>query len=198
MLEETIDFTDYKRLLNAILSQAIDDYVKLHHPKYREKKYLKEAYLYSIDMLFDPEYRLMHVPNEYGTDMSLSEIISIMVNKEVTDLSKLQAYVTDQTIEYWDAKYIKTIDIPDTFGVEGTVYHVQHHAKDTLTIDYADKTIFLNRTLPLAEQEKLFVYAIVEVSFYHLDIPIKKESIKNFSSIWFRLLKLNNCFTGYR
>jgi hypothetical protein len=56
-----VDEHDYKRLLRAILVHAMDDYVKLQHPKNRRKKYLREAFSSAVDMFFDSEYSMLHL-----------------------------------------------------------------------------------------------------------------------------------------
>ena len=196
--DSLIDVQDYKKLLTAILQQAIDDYVKLQHPKYRKKKYLQEAYLDAIDMLFDPEYRMLHVNNQYGKPMSLADMVSEVMGKEVSDLEKIKEYVIDQTLEYWDAKYIKTINIPETVQIVGHVFRVENidGEVDLLSIDYKNKIINLHTDLSKTKKEKLFVDAVVEITFYYSDIGIKRADLEKLKKMWFTTLKLNNCFSG--
>ena len=57
---------DWETLLMAILTQAMNDYVKLQHPKYRKKKYLQDAFDSAVKMLFDDTFEFMYLKNEYG------------------------------------------------------------------------------------------------------------------------------------
>ena len=43
MLKDTDPEDDYEKLLKIVLDAALVDFVKLQHPKNRNKKYLEEA-----------------------------------------------------------------------------------------------------------------------------------------------------------
>ena len=80
-----LDVKDYRLLLGHIIKQAIDDYIKLQHPKFRQKKYLHETFLDAVDMFFDPEYRFAYLKTtKKKTCLCLSSCKMSATNKELT------------------------------------------------------------------------------------------------------------------
>ena len=195
-MHDTTDEQDHSKLLAAITRQAIDDYIKLQHPKYRKKKYLIEAYHQAIDMFFDNSYRFMFIPNDDGDDMSFLEMLRATLKTEHVKIHKIRDHVIAEALAFWDTKTIKTVDIPETLQINGHVYRI-HHTEDvgSYTVDYLEKILTINK-LPDSTNEELFVEAVFEILMYHEDIPIKPQHLAQLSKGWFRTLKLNNCFTG--
>lgn len=134
--EEPIDTQDFSTLLHAILRQGIDDYIKLQHPKFRNKKYLKEAFQSSVDMFFDSEFRFLHIQDGFGENISLKELIQEILSDDRFDLKKIQEHVIEEAREFWETKLIRTIYIPDSFVYDGHVYKIKHHDDGDPLIDY--------------------------------------------------------------
>ena len=125
-MDELIDEQDFSTLLKAILRQAIDDYIKLMHPKYRRKKYLQEAFLNAVDMFFDKEYIMLNFENEEGLDMSLRDFLEAILDTKRPDIKKLQDHVVKSAAEFWKEKHMNVLNIPDTLMVSGYVFKVFH------------------------------------------------------------------------
>lgn len=195
-MSEHIDKGDYKTLLVAILRQAIDDYVKLLHPRYRRKKYLQEAWQDAIDMFFDSNYRMLRLKNEMGEDMSIKDLIAIVLESEQADISQLQNHVIDEAVAFWEDKPVRTIEIPDTVVVNGHVYYIYHTEEDSCTTDLDEKTVTLNKNSKDSENEERFIQALMELALHHEDITMSKKNVESLSKAWFRILRLNNCFIG--
>jgi hypothetical protein len=195
-MNDHTDKGDYKTLLVSILRQAIDDYIKLLHPRYRRKKYLQEAWQDAIDMFFDSEYRMMHVKNEFGEDMSIKDLVSTLLESDQNDIKRLQNHVIDEALVFWKAKQVSTIDIPDTVVVDGHVYYIHHTTEDGYVIKPETKTVTLNKDSSNSENEQNFVNALMELAVRHSGADISTEDRGKLSDTWFRVLRLNNCFVG--
>lgn len=194
-MSDVIDHHDFGKLLAAIIRQALDDYIKLQHPKYRKKKYLIEAYEQAVDMFFDDDYRFLAIQNDDGDDMSLRDMVQAALKSNRVDIQKIRDHAINQAVEFWDQKQIKTIEIPESLQINGHVYRVQHHDEPGYVVDYNNKVLTLNKQ-PGSENEECLVAAAFEIMLYHEDIAIKKVSLKRMSKAWFRTLKINNCFVG--
>jgi hypothetical protein len=195
-MDNMIDEQDLSKLLSAIVRQAMDDYIKLQHPKYRKKKYLTEAFHEAIDMFFDDTYLFGSIPNEDGFDMSFIDMLKTTLKTEHVDINKIRDHVIVEASSFWDTKVIKTVDIPSTLQVNGHVYNIEHtEDSGSYTVDYDEKILTLNR-LPDSTNEETFVEAVFEIVLYHESIPMKTNHIDKLSKAWFRTLKLNNCFNG--
>jgi hypothetical protein len=182
-MSDIIDEQDFSKLMAAIIRQAIDDYVKLQHPKYRRKKYLVEAYQQAIDMFFDHTYKFLSIPNDYGEDMSLMDMLKAALKTEHVDIEKLREHAIAEAVAFWDTKAIKTVEIPDSLQINGHVYDIRHEDSSTsYVIDFDNKILTLDK--------------LMNTTSDHEDIPIKPKHMAQLAKGWFRTLKLNNCFTG--
>lgn len=194
-MADVIDHHDFGKLLAAIVRQALDDYIKLQHPKYRKKKYLIEAYDNAVDMFFDDDYRFSAIQNEDGDDMSLRDMVQTALKSDRVEIQKIRDHAIDQAVAFWDKKEIRTVEIPESLQVNGHVYRVQHQPDPGYKVNYEAKTLFLDKHSG-STQEECFVAATFEIMLHHEDIVLKKNDVKHISKAWFRMLKINNCFTG--
>lgn len=196
-MEEYIDTEDRTKLIIAILKQAMDDYIKLQHPKFRKKKYLLEAFQNAVDMFFDSEYRFLYIQDSDGKDVSVKELLSILLNSNDPEMINMQEHLITEALQFWNSKEINVVDIPDTIQVDGHVYHILHTEEDDYAVNVFDKSITLNKQASNSENQEQFVMAITELILHHQDIPLSKKNIQQLGKGWFRLLKLNNCFIPY-
>lgn len=186
-----MDQEDWRVLLRHVLRQAIDDYIKLQHPRYRQKKYLQEAFQNAVDMFFDPDYRFGFIQNDEDTDMSLEDFLIDALDTQRVDTDKLRSYVAESAAEYWREKSMDTIFIPDMFCVEGHVYDVVHKPEGDYFFDYEAKELHINKKQE-SKNEQDFVLAMCEALCYHLDLRISKRNREEISKGLYRLLKVNN------
>lgn len=191
---ELYDSEDYRRLLEAILRQAIDDYIKLQHPKFRTKKYLEEAFESAVDLFFDSEYRILNVKNESGEDMSLQDLVQEMMESDKDQIEKIKNYVIQEAKTYWETKLIQTIEIPNTIIFDGHVYTV-FHSEDEAEVDYDEKIIFCDRSGSSEAQER-FCQLLTEIVAYHEDLVVSQKALERLGKGVFRMLRMNSCFTG--
>jgi len=192
---DVLDPQDYKVLLHAILKQAMDDYIKLQHPKFRSKKYLEEAFNSSVELLFNSDYKMLHVINDVGERMSLKDMVYALMEDDRVDIDKLKEHVIQEARKFWETKLVRTLYIPESFIYDGHVYAVFHTEDIDSIIDFDKKEIILNRKRN-SESEQQFLSAAVDILFYHEDIPAKKETRTQLSKALFRMLKVNSCFMG--
>jgi len=193
----TFDRQDYTTLLNAILKQAMDDYVKLQHPRFRRKKYLSEAFDNAVDMFFDSDYRMMHVLNDDEEHIDLKTFVSEILNDDRIDINKLKTHVIDEARSFWETKMINTLYIPDNFIYDGHVYSILHSEdEDDFQIDFENKIINLNKNNQNSDNQQVFIKAIVNVVFYHEEHPISQKNINVIAKAMFKMLRMNACFIG--
>lgn len=188
-----IDFEDWSLLLRNIIRQAMDDYIKLQHPKYRDKKYLQEDFQSAIDMFFDDSYRFLYIQNSDNIDMNLTELLVEAANTDKANPKKIQQWIIEQTKIYWEEKYMETINIPEILCIEGTVYNVLHKEGPEYLFDYDNRELYIDKRSN-TENEKTFILAVSEAICYHLDIRISKRNREELAEGFFRTLKINNSF----
>lgn len=188
---DDFDAEDFKKLLAAILKQAIEDYVKLQHPKARSKKYLQEAFESAVGLIFDPEYRLAGVQNELGEETSLDDLVTHILNGATADPEELQQYVVDQAKRFWERKKLHVIDIPETLIMDGAVYEVVQSEQEPW-VDHDDHTIYCDKQTPSRANEETFVVLATEVMTKQASIPCKDPA--KLGKAFYRLLRMNNSF----
>lgn len=184
---------DYKTLLMAILTQAMNDYVKLQHPKYRKKKYLQEAFDNSVKMLFDDSFEFLYLKNEYGENMSLKDLLSYFITERNLDLQKLRAHVISEAKIFWENKLLNILEVPESFIYDGHVYDTVNSDEDVF-VDYVDKIIYINKETNNSDTQQAFIKCAVEIMLYHEEIPISKKNIETLAKGFFRMLRVNSCF----
>ena len=190
------DTYDWKILLNAILRQAVDDYVKLQHPKFRKKKYMQEAFDSAVDMFFDSEFRLLHLKNDDGEFMSLKEMITSILEDDRLEMDKMKEHVVNEARSFWETKLVNTIYIPESFIYDGHVYSVLHSDEEDVAIDFDLKTITLNKNIKDSENQQRFVESAVKVICHHEDLTISRVNLDKVGKGVFKMLRINSCFSG--
>lgn len=188
-----MDFTqqDYQKLMSAVLRQAMDDYTKMLHPNCRKRKYEQEAFWSARDLLWDDECELA-IDDDEGNPMTLEKVAMVAADRENVDLKKLRSYLITETNNYWNEKQVKTIALPDDVIVEGYTYSVQQSEEPN--IDFDNRIIYMNKLSPTAEED--FVLTLMELSCHHGEIRTTGKIRKDLSKIFYRILRINNCFVG--
>ncbi len=196
-LDKTMfDGDDYKALLFKILVQAMDDYVKLQHPKLRSKEYLQEAFDDAVDMFFNSEYSMLLVPDKNGEPTTLKSLVNQLLDGDKVNLDKIRNYVIQQAYEYWNNRELNVLVIPESFIYQGHVYQVYHsEEEDEFEIDFEKKIITLNKHTDTSNQEK-FIKAVTQIIFYHDDITLAQTKIDQIGKGIFQALRMNACFIG--
>lgn len=188
---------DLRRLMRAILDQAIDDYVKLQHPTSRKKKYMQEAFESSVNMFFDETYTFMYLCDDDDDPMDFSEFIHKLMDDDRVEARKIRDHVVTLAKTFWDNKLVNTISIPSTVQYEGHVYQVRHtETAREFGVDFDNKIISINKSLRTTENQENFLLLCLKVVCFHEDIKIPLASLNKLSSSVFKLLKMNSCFIG--
>lgn len=193
---DNFDPQDYKILLNAILRQAMDDYIKLQHPKLRRKKYLQEAFDNAVDMFFDSDFRLLSIQNDQGEHMSLKELLTEIMDDDRVKLNKLQEHLIKEARSFWETKIVNTLYIPDSFLYDGHVYSITHHNNDVPEIDFHTKIIKIDKDHLATDNQEAFLQVALKIMLYHEDIPMSQKNISILGKGIFKMLRINGCFTG--
>lgn len=184
----------YKTLLMAILKQAMDDYIKLQHPKYRRKKYLQEAFDAAVAMFFDDTYEFLYLKNQEGDYMSLKDLLGYFINNRRMEIKDLQQHLIKESKIFWENKLINVIDIPESYIYDGHVYSVLHTDEDDYSIDFVSKVIEINKDSSNSDNQELFIKAAIEIMLYHEDIPISGKNLQKLYRGFYRMIKVNSCF----
>jgi hypothetical protein len=182
---------DYRKLMSAVLRQAMDDYIKMQHPKQRQRKYEREAFWSARDLLWDNECEL-EIEDDEGNPMTLETLAMAAADRENVDLERLRSYVVQEAVNYWEDKDVKTIDIPEDVVIEGHTYQIQQ--SDERDIDFDSKIIYLDKRGPTAEED--FMMAMVELGCHHGNIRTSSKARKELGKVLYRLLRINSCFVG--
>ena len=185
---------DWETILMAILTQAMNDYVKLQHPKYRRKKYLQEAFDSAVRMLFDDTFEFMYLKNDLGDDMSLPDLLSNFISEKNMDLEKLTNARNKRSKNcFGKINFLNVLEIPESFIYDGHVYDTIH-TDDECKVDYISKSIHIDKDNSNSDTQQVFIKAAVEIMLYHEEIPIAKKNIDILAKGFFRMLKVNSCF----
>lgn len=190
-----IDEQDYKKLLQNILMHAMDDYVKLQHPKNRRKKYLREAFSTAVDMFFDSEYRMLHLQKGDGTFMSLKDFLGEIMANQNLDIENIKQHVINESRSFWETKMLSTVYIPDNVVFDGHVYAIlKDEDSEEPEIDFQNKTIKINPDSDNTENQENFIICLVKIILYHEDIALSQQKITSIGKGIFKLLRMNACF----
>ena len=181
---------DHRKLMSAILRQAMDDYIKMQHPRYRRRKYEREAFWSARDLLWDEECEL-DITDEEHDPLTLKTLAMAASDRENVDLNRLRSYLIEQSIKYWDEKKVKTVEIPEDVVIEGHAYIVQHSNESN--IDFDAKVIYLDKRGPTAEEQ--FMQLMIDLSCHHGEIRTSAKARRELGKVLYRLLRINSCFT---
>lgn len=192
-----VDKEDLKRLMHAILKQAMDDYIKLQHPITRKKKYMQEAFDSAVEMFFDSEYSFMYVKDGEDNMMSLKDLVYELMGDDRVQVDKIKDHVIDNARAFWQNKFINTIDIPDSLIFDGHVYSVYHtDDNDEANIDFKNKTLTVNKNSSCSENQQQFIQMCMKIMCYHEEYKISASLIDKLGNSVFKLMKMNSCFVG--
>jgi hypothetical protein len=192
-----IDKQDLKRLMHAILKQAMDDYIKLQHPITRKKKYMQEAFDSAVHMFFDSEYSFMYVKDEEDNMMSLKDLVYELMGDDRVQVDKIKDHVINSARTFWENKFVNTIDIPDSLVFDGHVYSVYHtDDNDEANIDFKNKILTVNKGSSCSENQQQFIQMCMKIICYHEEYKISASVIDKLGNSVFKLMKMNSCFVG--
>ena len=127
--------------------------------------------------------------------MSLLELMQDVSNEQRINLDQLRSYIIEEAKSYWDAKFMNTIHIPSTIVVEGHVYTVHHAEADKYEVDYDNKCIHLNKDDSDSEHQQNMIRALMEIVCYHTEIKTSVRQRNELANAWFRVMKINQCFS---
>jgi hypothetical protein len=191
------DAYDRKILLNAVLKQAMDDYIKLQHPKFRKKKYMQEAFDSAVEMFFDSSFSFMHLKDENMDSISLKEMISQLMNDDRIDIDNIKEHVINEARAFWEVKLLRTLYIPDSFIFDGHVYSIYHtDDNEDSMIDFDQKTITVNKDVSNSENQQFFMKLCIQVISHHEEYIVPSATLDKLSNSIFKMLRMNSCFTG--
>lgn len=182
---------NYKILMQKILLQALDDYVRLQHPKQRRKKYLQEAWLSAVDLIFDPTYE-MQIKNLEGHSMTLKDVVEAAYGASEMPLNALKTYVVKEASSYWSDQQMSVIKVPTELIVDNTVFTVIYKNIENLYELDADKyQLVINAQATENNKQKAIIAATISYSCLTQNISLSDEEISRISDTLFETIKMN-------
>jgi hypothetical protein len=183
---------DYRHLINAVVENAIVDYTKLQHPLNRNKKYLNEGFLSSVEMFFDDEFRFDAFRTMDGDEpLSIKDMLSIMTNSTDVDLNKTKQYVIDQSIDYWWNKSFHDVKLPSKLIIYGKTWFIHNSQKEF--IDFNKNHFYL--PIKNNKSDRIFFKLVLKVFLHEANIELTKQEFNSLHKIFYLFLKVNNAFS---
>ena len=181
---------DYKKILQLIVDFGKTDYVKLQHPRNRDKKYLEETFLTCVDMFFNNEFRFMHFHNDDESKMSLNNLLSASIGNLPASNMLMRKHLVDESIRYWWEKNFYNLVIPKIVCFSGDVYFVIKAKKYSLCFE--EKIIYL--PVNNKQADRFFSQACLEILLKKSDIALDQDKKDSLNKNFYLFLKVNNCF----
>lgn len=189
--EELDHDEDYKRIVKAVIDSSITDYVKLAHPKNRNKKYLEQTFLNAIEVFFDDSYKFeAFVSIVDQLPLSTKDLISIMISNSGVSMDKTRQHVINESIKYWWEKNFNDISIPSSINIFGKVYFI--HNASTEHIDLDKNKIFL--PIKKTGSDRIFFKLCLKVILIESGIQLEEETFNKLHKVFYLFLKINNAF----
>ena len=189
--EELDHDEDYKRIVKAVIDSSITDYVKLAHPKNRNKRYLEQTFLNAIEVFFDDSYKFeAFVSIVDQTPLSTKDLISIMISNSGVSMDKTRQHVINESIKYWWEKNFNDISIPSSINIFGKVYFI--HNASTEHIDLDKNKIFL--PIKKTGSDRIFFKLCLKVILIESGIELEEETFNKLHKVFYLFLKINNAF----
>lgn len=189
--EELDHDEDYKRIVKAVIDSSITDYVKLAHPKNRNKRYLEQTFLNAIEVFFDDSYKFeAFVSIVDQSPLSTKDLISIMISNSGVSMDKTRQHVINESIKYWWEKNFNDISIPSSINIFGKVYFI--HNASTEHIDLDKNKIFL--PIKKTGSDRIFFKLCLKVILIESGIQLEEETFNKLHKVFYLFLKINNAF----
>ena len=183
---------DYRFLINAVIENAIVDYTKLQHPLNRNKKYLNEGFISSVQMFFDDEFTFDAFRSmENNEPLNIKDMLSIMTNSTDIDIKKTKQFVIDESINYWWTKNFHDIKVPSKLIIYGKTWFVHNAQKEH--IDFENNRFYL--PIKNNKADRIFFKLILNVFLKEADITLSKKDFNQLHKIFYLFLKVNNAFS---
>lgn len=185
----------YRVLAQRVLLSAIQDYIRLQHPKSRRTKELREAFRDALDMLFDDEYRMHEAwKNDDDEAMCLEDLCKAAADRENVNVDELRKHVKTQAASFWEEQSLTPVVIPNFLIVGGHVYHVVRTECSQIYVDFDAMIIYADSRASNSQLEEAFVTASLDVVCEHNDIKLSAAARKKLGPALFQLLRQNDCF----
>lgn len=188
------DKSEYKAIVKAIIDNALVDYVKLQHPNNRKKKFLQNAYINSIALLFDNSFKFDFSSQYTGDLLKLDEALAMLMDGQLASIPKTRQHVISETVEYWTEKHFQDLIIPKTVNVCGYVYFIRYLEVEK---SYVDKEKFLIVLIKNSkDNDRYFVKHVLDLILYQVNIEINKSEALELQKYIYLFLKINGCFSN--
>ena len=185
---------EYKSLIEAVVKAAKVDYIKLAHPARRNKKYLIHDYQTSIDMFFDENFTFENFTSyESQENLSLKELLIIMLGSSSVSLDKTKQHILDETIKYWWTKNFHDLKVPNHINILGKVYSV--HNASTEYIDFEKNKLYFN--LKKQNNDRIFIKLCLKIILKESNIELSDVDFQNLYKVIYLFLKINGAFQHY-
>lgn len=193
--DDATEMDDRSKLFYHIIYQALEDYTKLQHPSMRRKRYLEEAFCHANDMFFDETFQFLQITNDDGQHMGFQEMLTELFAHTVP-IKRLQEYLVTTAKEHWEGRALNTIKIPENVIMDGHCYVVNQEVDEEPHIKFDEKIILLDKTQTDSYNQEEFCRLLIQIVCLHEEVPMSKSNMDKLGRGLFRMLRLNDCFTG--
>jgi hypothetical protein len=193
MLKDIDPDDDYEKLLKVVLDAALVDFIKLQHPKNRNKKYLEEALDTSVELFFDPDFRFEYFfhQDDPQRKYSLKEVLIKLLNTRRISMEKVKQHVVDESISYWWEKNFHDIKIPAKINLAGKVFYIVNSKQEQIDFEN-NKLYFASKKLGA---DRVFFKLCLKVLIVESGLDFTDEQLEYFYKYFYLFLKINDAFS---
>jgi hypothetical protein len=185
---------DYKRLIKAVFDSSLIDYIKLQHSNNRDKKFLQQSFINTVDMFFDEDYRFKHFQDlETQTkDLSFLELMKIYLESNKMDKNRIHEYISKESMSYWWEKNFHNLQVPETITIAGIVWTIKNSPANCF-IDHENKRIYC--PVNAVESDRIFFKLCLQQICNSAEIHLSETDFDKLFKLFYLFLKINAPFT---
>ena len=193
MLKDTDPEDDYEKLLKIVLDAALVDFVKLQHPKNRNKKYLEEALDTSVELFFDPDFRFEYFFDQAYPDnkYSLKDALIKLLKTRNISMEKVKQHVVNESVSYWWEKNFHDIKIPNKVNLAGKVFYIVNSKQEKIDLDN-NKLYFASKKIGA---DRVFFKLCLKVLIEESELDFTDDQLELFYKYFYLFLKMNDAFS---
>lgn len=192
MLKDMDLADDYEKLLKVVLDAALVDFIKLQHPRNRNKKYLEEALDTSVELFFDPDFRFEYFFNQDDPNekYSLKEALIRLLKTRNISMTKVKNHVVNESISYWWEKNFHDIKVPTKVNLAGKVFYIVNSKQER--IDYENNKLYFACKKEAAD--RVYFKLCLKVLIKESNLDFTDEQLELFYKYFYLFLKINDAF----
>lgn len=186
------DRKDYHRLHELILTQAINDYIKLQHVSRITKQSQRAAWKTAKECIYSDSYRAEYLFNEHDKKMNLSDLCKAATDRENVNIQRFRSEIKKRSFAYWKEKWSKAV-LPEYFAVGGECYRIISKLcgdYETHSWSLEGNTIFIKAPCRVSEH-MAFEEAQMHIILTQAGVTLAKKEFEAVSQLYSNAIHLN-------